>query len=609
MGLRSLSFFVLLGLTAGQIPSDYDDPDWGTKACGLQTTPTTTNDAGCCCATMARDNGLSECTQTEKVLCKTVRYSKASDEKCDKTFGDYRADGNQIWMILAGALVVFMQCGFAMLEAGSVRSRNTSNIIFKNMIDACLASLVWWAVGYGFAYGKTADHMIGTNNFFLIAEADDESGMAGYFFQFAFAATASTIVSGAVAERTKTMAYFIYAVVLTGFIYPVVVHWVWSNDGWLSAFAPANVRLGPNGMIDFAGSGVVHAVGGFAGLVGTIVLGPRFGRFEESEEEELRVRQEIKKAVEKHWIQDQIASGKTRIEVRNEIMMSGGLDADEAEKQMEVEEEACCSPATNHRGWCKMSMYGVPTSMQGQSMMLSALGVLILWFGWYGFNAGSTLALDGRNAGKVATTTTLSAAAGGLIAVLIARLPLVGTGKWEVGYGLNGVLGGLVSITAGCSVVHEYYAIAIGAIGGVVYYGASNLLLYLRIDDPLDAWPVHGACGVWGVIAVGIFAQAENLDRAYGGLDNKAVNAGSQFWTQVAGITSIVVWTVATCLPLFYLIDTFIGMRVPHYVEDLGLDAEEHGMNPQRSFIVRHGYNPGMESKPREASTEPAAAS
>lgn len=604
MGLRSLSFLFLLGLTAGQLPSDHGDDDWGTKACQ------DANDAGCCCDTLARNNGLTECTQVEKILCKTVSYTSASDDTCETTFGDYRADGDQIWMIVSGALIVFMQCGFAMLEAGSIRQRNTANIIFKNVMDVCLASLIWWSVGYAFAYGKTKDHMIGSTNFFLIEEADDESGMAGYFFQFTFAATASTIVSGAVAERTKTVAYFAYAFVLTGFIYPVVVHWVWSNDGWLSAFAPANVRLGPNGMIDFAGSGVVHTVGGFAGLIGTIVLGPRVGRFEECDEEDLRVKQEIQRQLEKKFLLDQIEGGRTRAELLKDVDVDQRQNVQDL---MDEEDEPCCQPEKNYRGWCKMSMYGVPTNMQGQSMMLSALGVMILWFGWYGFNSGSTLAMDGKNAGKVATTTTLSACAGGLTVVLIARLPLVGTEQWEVGYGLNGVLAGLVSITAGCAVVQEYYAILIGVIGGMIYYAASNLLLYLRIDDPLDAWPVHGACGMWGCLAVGIFATAENIERAYGdSMDLTAVHSGAQFWTQLAGVVSIAVWTIVTCIPLFYLIDTFIGMRVPLMTEDLGLDAAEHGMDATQSFMVRHGaILSKMAEQPLEAAkpapTEPAA--
>eukprot|EP00756_Hemistasia_phaeocysticola_P036654 Hpha_TRINITY_DN16654_c0_g10::TRINITY_DN16654_c0_g10_i3::g.183252::m.183252/K03320/amt, AMT, MEP; ammonium transporter, Amt family len=552
MAKRMIAVLGLLGLAASQVPGDATVADWGTKACS------NTADTGCCCATGMRNNGASSCTDTEKILCLTVSKISEKDATCSTKFDDLRADGTQIWILLCGALVVFMQCGFAMLEAGSVRQRNTQNIIFKNMIDACLAAVFFYGFGYAFAYGESSDHFIGASNFFLHKEADDESGMAGYFFQFAFAATASTIVSGAVAERTKVTAYFIYATVLTGFIYPVVVHWVWSNDGWLSAFAPPNVRLGPNGMIDFAGSGVVHAVGGFAGLMGTIVLGPRVNRFEETDEERERLEDEY----------------------------------------MQEEEEGCCV-AKNHRGWCRMGMYGEPVDMPGQSMMLAALGVLILWFGWYGFNCGSTLAFDGKNAGKVATTTTLAAAAAGLTAVLINR---VLKGVWAVEHGLNGVLGGLVSITAGCVVLHEWSSIIVGFVGGAVYYGAAHLLLWLRIDDPLSAWPVHGACGVWGVIAVGIFAQGENIERGYSGLDTAAVSSGAQLYTQTAGIVSIVVWTVCTTLPLFYIIDKTVGMRVAYRDEDKGLDAVDHGMDPTISFQVRHEARvEAFEQKKQEA--------
>eukprot|EP01065_Artemidia_motanka_P042103 TRINITY_DN558_c0_g1_i2.p1 TRINITY_DN558_c0_g1~~TRINITY_DN558_c0_g1_i2.p1 ORF type:complete len:600 (+),score=203.61 TRINITY_DN558_c0_g1_i2:154-1800(+) len=512
------------------MPSGYQSDSYGQGSC---TNATSTE---CCCSTLKKGSSSVDCIDVEKLTCFVKAQKTTSASKAGTKASALRADGTQLWIILCGALVFFMQCGFAMLEVGAVRTHNTLNIIFKNLMDACLGAVFFYSFGYAFAYGSNdAGHFVGSNNFFLMYENDDESGMYLFFFQFAFAATASTIVSGAVAERTKIIAYFIYAVVITGFVYPVVVHWVWSPHGWLSFFASREERIGPNGMIDFAGSGVVHIVGGFAGLCGSIVLGPRYGRFEELEE-------------------DPPAD-------------------DDGERP-------------NTRGMCNMGRYGAPQELRGQSMMLAALGVLILWFGWYGFNCGSTLAYDGENAGKVAVTTTLSAASAGVSAVSVVR---VLRGHWAVDHGLNGVLAGLVSVTAGCSVVDEWAAIVIGLIGGVVYFGASELLEMLKVDDPLSAWPVHGACGVWGCLAVGIFAQGRNIERAYSASDPDldAVARGAQFAIQLCGVVAIVGWTVGCCLPMFMLIDKTIGMRVSLAVEDKGLDVADHGMDPTRSFQFR----------------------
>eukprot|EP01062_Namystynia_karyoxenos_P011735 TRINITY_DN14216_c1_g2_i2.p1 TRINITY_DN14216_c1_g2~~TRINITY_DN14216_c1_g2_i2.p1 ORF type:complete len:573 (+),score=248.18 TRINITY_DN14216_c1_g2_i2:96-1721(+) len=496
----------LAAATNHQMPSGYDAPDWGVAAC-------TDGSGGCCCEAAA------QCTDVEQILCYGKSKAAAAMSSTDAAVSDVLADGNQIWIITAGALVFFMQCGFAMLEAGSVRRRNTQNIIFKNAMDACIASVAFFAFGYAFAYGSDAGHFIGKDNFFLIRENNDESGQHMFFFQFAFGATAATIVSGSVAERCKVTAYFTYSILLTAFIYPVVVHWVWSADGYLSAFAPRDVRIGYNGFIDYAGSGVVHSVGGWAGLVAAAVLGPRHGRFET------------------------------------------------------VEGETC---------WIKR--YGAPRDIPGQSTMLACLGVLILWFGWYGFNCGSTLAYDGENAGKVAVTTTLGAAFGGAGCTVLVRIV---EGHFNVEHSLNGVLAGLVSITAGCSVVDEWCAVLIGLIGAAVYYGAAKLLLVLRIDDPLNAWPVHGACGVWGCLSVGIFAQGRNIARAYGDMDLSAVADGNQFAVQLCGITLILLWTVACSIIMFVGIDKTFGMRITPEEEDMGMDACEHGQDTTRSFKFR----------------------
>eukprot|EP00756_Hemistasia_phaeocysticola_P036664 Hpha_TRINITY_DN16654_c0_g17::TRINITY_DN16654_c0_g17_i1::g.183302::m.183302/K03320/amt, AMT, MEP; ammonium transporter, Amt family len=532
-----LGFAVLVGLVGvqGLLPTDWNTSPYGVAAC------TDATSSLCCCATGNKGNGPA-CTQTELYLCEIQKLETESSGDCKTKSDTFKGNADQIWIMMAGSLVFFMQCGFAMLEAGSVRSRNTQNIIFKNLLDICVAALTFFCFGYAFAYGEDSGNFIGKNNFFLIKENNDETGQHMWFFQFAFAATASTIVSGSVAERTELTAYFIYAIVLTGFIYPVVVHWVWSPNGWLSAFASRSDRVNPNGMIDYAGSGVVHCVGGWAGLIGAWMVGPRKGRFEET----------------------------------------GGEDG---------------SPI----------VYGKALTMRGQSTMLASLGALILWFGWYGFNAGSTLAWDGENAGKVAVTTTLSAGMAGLTSTFLSRF---WEGHWSVDAGLNGILGGLVSITAGCSVVDEWPAVAIGAIGGLIYYFAANFLLIVHIDDPLNAWPVHGACGVWGCLAVGIFATERNFRRAYGdGYDFSALDDGRQFATQLLGTFCIVSWVVGTCLIMFFLIKNTVGMRVSAEVEQMGCDAHHHGADLSASLQFHSNPNAvaaftatvaGVDSRPTE---------
>jgi len=430
------------------------------------------------------------------------------------TVGTNTAGADEMWHIIAGALVFFMQAGFAMLEAGSVSSKNTINILFKNLMDACIAAISFWALGYGFAYGNTAGSFIGGSLFFLqdpqfTAQADTSSlNFHTWFFQFAFAATAATIVSGSVAERCKLDAYFIFSCVITTFIYPVVVCWGW-GDGWLSPFKSdtAAYILGgtkSNNMIDFAGSGIVHMVGGFSGLMAAILLGARKGRF---------------------------VGGKT-------------------------------------------------VDMPGHNMPLAVLGVIILWVGWYGFNAGSTLAVSGgaaKLASKVATTTTLAAASSGLTAVFVNKFM---TGKYDIGICGNGILAGLVTITAPCAVVEPVWAIVAGIIGGLVYLGSSFGLKYLEIDDPLDAAPIHGFCGAWGVLAAGIFGTDENAKiagYAASAAGEKPLGSGQQFAVQLIGVIAIMAWTCIMSGLLFKVIDLTIGLRVDDAEEDGGLDASEHG--------------------------------
>lgn len=458
-------------------------------------------------------------------------------------------EANSIWILICGFLVFLMQAGFALLEAGSVRAKNVSNILFKNLMDVCIAGMVYFLVSYAWAYGNanassTSSKFIGTGNYALV---DNTKGQTNYssqgfwFFQFAFAATAATIVSGAVAERTKIEAYFIFSFFITFWIYPIVTHWVWAGQGWLSAFSRSVDGSGPNnglfneqytescGMFDYAGSSVVHMVGGLAGLIGAIVVGPRTGRF---------------------------VDGKT-------------------------------------------------VDMPGHSMTLSTLGTLILWFGWYGFNCGSTLAFDPTNAAKVAVTTTLGPCSAVLTGVI---LNYARTKTWDLGLGLNCALAGLVSVTANCSIIEDWMAIFIGMIGAFIYLGSSALLKKLQIDDPLDAFPVHGACGAWGTLAVGIFSTQDNIANAYScpcydarfcsnfpesccdqdlnddngfaGIVANGKLGNSTGWTfliQLCGVLTIATWTVGWSLLLFYGIKFTIGMRVSQELEDEGMDISEHG--------------------------------
>jgi len=416
-------------------------------------------------------------------------------------------DVNQHWMIYAASLVFLMQAGFVLLEAGSVAAKNSTNILFKNVLDACIGAVCFYGWGYAFAYGdEKGNKFIGTTNFFLTKE--DGTSYRSFFFQWAFAATAATIVSGAVAERIKIQAYFLYSLIITSIIYPVCVHWVWSTDGLMCNWSPdAPLIANSVNLIDFAGSGVVHLTGGICALVGAIFTGPRIGRFPDNK---------------------------------------------------------CCgcyTPAS------KKAMKHEP-----HNRVYVTLGVLILWFGWYGFNAGSTLDIQGYgvNASRVTVTTTLSAASAAIVSMCVSMLvtrPICK--KYDVMAPLNGILAGLVSITAGCNVVSPEGSVGIGIIGGVVYSLSSMLLKYMRIDDPLDAFAVHGACGIWGVIAVGFFAVPE-----YVGADN--FQLGWQFVMQLVGTLLIIAWTTATSVLLFGLMRLCKILRVDEETEILGLDMDHH---------------------------------
>ncbi|GMI53458.1 hypothetical protein ScalyP_jg1051 [Parmales sp. scaly parma] len=434
---------------------------------------------------------------------------------------------NTMWLIVCGALVFFMQCGFAMLCAGSVRSKNVSNIMLKNLLDACGGAIGFWSVGYAFAYGDRLDadgtpidgvtFIGGRKDYFLM---DEGVNYALWFFQFAFAATAATIVAGAIAERCKMAAYLCYSTMLTGVVYPVVVHAIWSSNGFLSAFNSAGPLFKDTGMIDFAGSGVVHLTGGFSALIAAIILGPRIGRFTDKEG----------------------------------------------------------NPAVN--------------TMQSHNVSLQILGTFILWVGWYGFNPGSTLLMDSTNAANVAglctVTTTISASAGACSALFLRYFfgSTDGIKFFDLTAAMNGALSGLVGITAGCSVIYPSVSLVVGIISGAVYLGASNLLIKFKIDDVVDAVPVHMANGIWGCMAVGLFAAPDLVAEAYGrdtgpvGWMYEWGRSSGDFRlmaTQLCGVLFILGWVGCMMGPYFMLLQWLGWFRVHEVDEEIGMDLSHHG--------------------------------
>jgi len=492
-------------------------------------------------------------------LQKTVNDLSVQVAEIKATEADSQAELNTFYLMWAGALIFLMQAGFATLSAGSIRAKNVKNILLKNLLDACIGAFAWYLLGYGFAYDVDDNPNpfigVGPSHFALSGHKDwDGKENKGYdwimwYFQYAFCAAAATIVSGAVAERCQLMAYLVYSFCISGFVYPVVVHWVWDGAGFLSAFNKDHIMTG---VIDFAGSGVVHMTGGFAALVGAKILGPRTGRFDR------------------------------------------------------------------------------PGDFDGHSTPLQLIGTFLLWFGWYGFNPGSTLVIHGyaHTMARTAVTTTLSAALGGLTGLLVKRLlpgKLGGSGVYDIGHTCNSLLGALVGITAGCATVHPGAACLIGIIAAFVYHTASCMMRKLRIDDPLDAFAVHGACGMWGVLATGLFTAKEYSyapheasalynewdagNNATYGYDAGLFMEGTRgllFATHIVSIIIEVAWVVTMSAIMFGLLSAAKVFRVPQEDEDIGLDNSKHGgsaythevqMTAADVHLVSHG----------EATTKPLA--
>ncbi len=443
-------------------------------------------------ASWAQDETTTESAAAPPAV---TEETEAAEEADGKGF-DYVF--NSMMLLLCGVLVFFMQAGFAMVESGFNASKNAVNILFKNSMDISIAVLLFFAVGFGLMYPGSfgvdvTEHSVfalggfGLDGYKEAANAS-YSKYADWFFQAMFAGTAATIVSGAVAGRIRVGAYLIYSAVLSALIYPISGFWKW-GEGWLTQFD------GGMAFQDFAGSAVVHGVGGFAGLAGAIVLGPRLGRYVD----------------------------------------------------------------------------GKPVPMPGHNLPLAALGVFILWFGWYGFNPGSVLSFtteeDAISVTRVAVTTTLAAGAGGLVATLVSWAMF---GKPDLSMGLNGILAGLVSITACADCMSPMWAIVIGAVGGVLVIAGIMMLDKLQIDDPVGAWPVHGLCGIWGCLAIGIIPNTHTTLNSTGPETN--------FLIQLIGTASICAWSFFTMLAFFSALKAIGYLRVSPEEEQSGLDMSEHGM-------------------------------
>ena len=458
---------------------------------------------------------------------------------------------NTVWTLVAAFLVFFMQAGFMALEAGFARERESVNIVLEGIVDTCLCGLLFWAFGFAFMFGS-GNGFIGTQYFFL-EHAPATYGTTGvpllafFLFQFAFADTCSTITSGAMLGRTGFIGDLLYSFGVSGFIYPILGHWAWGPDGWLATMGSKGHVLPSLGVPfhDFAGSTVVHTIGGMVALAGAIALGPRLGRV---------------------------------------FKRDGG---------------------------------GLPP---GHDLILAAIGGVILWFGWYGFNPGSTLsAMDFQGISRVATNTTLAACAGGLAAMAYA-FPRGKT--WDCGLTVNGFLAGLVAITCPCYWVNPFGAIMIGLIGGVVVVMAVDFFEWLRIDDPVGAVAVHGACGVWGTLSLGLFACGKYGAAGPTGADNSAGSlvtglfyggGFAQLIGQIIGSASIGLASLGVGLALMYLVKLTGTLRVSKQGELEGIDLHEHGAVAYPEFGIRRlGHSEPahskMEAAPAVASTMTASA-
>jgi Amt family ammonium transporter len=415
-------------------------------------------------------------------------------------------NANLLWTLIAAILVMFMQPGFALVEMGFARAKNAGNILMKNLLDFAAGQPAFFLLGFGIMFGADAGGFIGTSSFGLSGvDATTDAGMwdlTFWFFQSVFAATAATIISGGIAERTKFSAYIVVSVVVSAIIYPISGHWAWASlwggdafgGGWLEGM----------GFIDFAGSSVVHSLGGWIALAGAMVVGPRLGKY--------------------------TADGKAK-------------------------------------------------AIPGHNIPLAGLGVFILWFGWFGFNPGSTTTADGT-IGYIAVNTSLAACLGALGAMIYAWIK---HGKPDTSMSLNGALAGLVAITAGCYEVSPVGAMIIGLLAGLLVVASIEFIdQVLKIDDPVGASSVHGVCGMFGTIMVGFFAAP-----GYGSASGLFYGGGTEVLvTQIIGAAAFFAWALGAGLALFGILKATIGVRASAEEELKGLDITEHGMESYNGFQI-----------------------
>jgi len=429
---------------------------------------------------------------------------------------------NTAWTLIAAFLVFGMQVGFTMLEAGFCRSRETVNVLVECVVDTCLCGILFYAVGFAFMFSH-GNGFIGYHWFFLQGapatyETTGVAFLAVWIFQFAFADTCSTITSGAMIGRTGFVGDLLYSFCVTGFIYPIIGHWAWGPDGWLATMGTAGnffPSLG-TGFHDFAGSTVVHTIGGFIALAGAIVLGPRIGRT---------------------------------------FKKDGG------------------GPLLPH------------------DLTIAVSGGLLLWFGWYGFNPGSTLsAMDFVGIGRVATNTTLAACAAGLTSIFYGYLR---TRKWDASYTTNGFLAGLVAITCPCYWVSPTGSVMLGGIAGVLVILGVDLLEWLRIDDPIGAVPVHGMCGIWGTLSLGLFASGQYGATGPLAPDNSAPLTGlfyggglSLLKAQLIGSACVTLATFGVAMAVMLAVNATGTLRLPREAELYGMDLHEHGISAYPEYVI-----------------------
>lgn len=424
--------------------------------------------------------------------------SEALETKLDKS------DADIMWLCIAAFLVFLMQAGFAFVEAGFCRAKNTTNLMMKNLMDFSIGTIGFWMLGFALMFGTSAAGIIGTDGFFLgkyslSGGAPVTWTFAFLIFQTVFCATAATIVSGAMAERTKFKSYLLYSLVISVIIYPIFGHWAWGSlfggaPGWLESL----------GFIDFAGSSVVHSVGGWVGLAGAIVLGPRIGKYDKE---------------------------------------------------------------------------GKPRAIPGHSLAFAGLGVFLLWFGWFGFNPGSTGEVAGGSLAVIAVNTNLAAATAACAAMFLSWWWI---GKADAGMTFNGALAGLVAITAGCANVSPLSSFIIGLLAGVLVVVACRFFERIGVDDPVGAVSVHGVCGAMGTLAVGVFAE-----EAYGGVNGLFFGGGlAQLGWQAIGVVTCFCWAFGLGYILFRVLKATVGLRVPREEELEGLDVVEHGAEAYPDFIL-----------------------